>query len=121
MAATLAATGKLRSRYVSRDIAAVTGQPPHAVRRCPWSDADTARRSSASPTVFSRACPDDAYAPATAKATWRKTVLHPTTLTANMFSRGDAPTTMPRRTNRAAKHSPNAAARVAGCLRRVPC
>jgi hypothetical protein len=45
------------SQYVSCEVAALTGQPSGAVRRCPMSqpaDAGTAHPSSASATVFSR-------------------------------------------------------------------
>jgi hypothetical protein len=60
-------------------------------------------------TVFSRAWPDNASLPATAKATWRKIVLHPTTVIATRFGRGCAPMTRCSRTNRG-QRSPNAAA-----------
>ena len=65
MAATPAATGKLRSRYVSLEVAAVTGtRTPHT-------------QGSARGCLFSRAWPDDALSAATAKDTSLKDVTPP--------------------------------------------
>ena len=55
-------------------------------------DADIAHGGSASGSLLSRAWPDDASSAAKAKATWPKTVLRPTTLTANMFDYRSVPT-----------------------------
>jgi|GEM_PF-4811003 len=55
-------------------------------------DADFAHAGSASGALLSRAWPDDASSAAKAKATWPKTVLRPTTLTANMFGYRSVPT-----------------------------
>jgi hypothetical protein len=87
VAATPAATGELRSRYVSLEVAGSHRSAVTCCRRCPMSQSADA--------LLSRAWPDDASSAATAKATWPKTVLRPTTLTADMFGYRSVPRVPP--------------------------